>query len=298
MNPRSLTPRDLSLFGSLREYGLLTTEQLQRLHFPSRQTALRRLRLLAAAGFIRVRTAPTIGARVVTLTGRGVTELPGCTGTTRRRPSRVSALFLPHLVQVNEFRLRLATACAARTDIELVGFIADSQRTAHATGAPVRKLRDQVADPLHPGQELSRVPDGVFALRRDGKTALFFLEVDLGTEVIGHPGRGLLKVARFYAALLVDGRYQRYRDDFTATEPFRGFRALIVLSSARRLGNVRERCGRSPMVPAEARRFIWLAEAAELFAGDLLQATWVSLDPDDATAYTLEGAKPAGRASP
>jgi hypothetical protein len=293
-----LTARDLALFASLREYRLLTTEQLQALHFPSRQTMLRRVRLLTGAGYVRISAVATLGTRVVTLTERGQAQLPvrNCAHSSARVGTR-SQLFLPHAVQLIEFRLRLAAACAARADIELVRFITDSERAVNGATQPRPHIREEVPDPLCGGQLLARVPDGVFALRRGGKTALFFLEIDRGTEVVGHADRGLAKVARFYAALLLDGRYQRYAEDFGSAEAFRGFRALLVLPSERRLRNVRERCGQRSDVPREARRFIWLAEASALFGGDLLNHSWVSLDPTDSTTYILDGSAARSAAS-
>lgn len=292
----SLTARDLALFGSLREYRVLTTEQVQTVHFASRQTMLRRVRLLARCRYVRVAPAPTLGTRVVTLAERGLAELPeeGEAGLGPVRRRGISALFLPHLIQVNEFRLRLAAACAARVDLELVRFIPESaRRSAGRSVQPRPCIREEAPDPLRPGALLSRVPDGAFALRRGGKTALLFLEVDRGSEVVGHPDRGMGKIVRFYAALLLSGGYQRYGEMFGATEPFRGFRALLILPCEGRLRSVRERCGRRPDVHPQARRFIWLAASPALFAGDLLASPWVSLDPTDAMSYVLDGARRA-----
>jgi hypothetical protein len=292
-----LTDRDVALLASLCEYRVLTTEQLLALHFDSRQTMLRRVRRLARAGYLRVVPAPTLGTRIVQLAEQGRAELPGdAVGGSRPPRRQPSPMFLPHHVAVSEFRLQLQLACAADSEVELVRFIPDSERrTIGGSAQPRPYIREEIPDPSRPAGVISRVPDAVFALSRGSRTALFFLEVDRGTEVIGHPERGLSKIARFYSALLADGRYQRYADDMGATEPFRGFRALLVLPSDRRLRNARELCGMRPDVPGPARRFIWLATAAALYAGDLLGQPWVSLDPTDATCYVLDGGASAGR---
>jgi hypothetical protein len=134
------------------------------------------------------------------------------------------------------------------------------------------------------------VPDGVFALRRAGRSALFLLEVDRSTEVVLHPERGLAKVMRFYSGYLASDRYQRYAPMF-GVDGFRGFRALFIFRSDRRLRSVRERCGALVDVPTAAKRFIWMATESDVCSGELAAARWVSLDPDDCTAYTVLGSE-------
>ena len=134
---------------------------------------------------------------------------------------------------------------------------------------------------------LGHTPDAVFALARGEQSALFFLELDRGTEVIGSADHGVGKIVRFYLRYLLSDRFQRYQSDFGACAPFRGFRALIVTTTAQRVENIRERCGVLPFTPSAAKRFIWLAAADLLTDGDPLTYQWRSLDPTDGTLYRL-----------
>jgi hypothetical protein len=281
----TLTPRDFSLFASLRRFRFLTTEQVEQLHFPSRQTMLRRVRLLSRSGHLTIVRAGSLGTRVVALGKRGAEAI---TEPNRRawypRPAARSELFLAHAAAVNEFQIRLDASCRNSDELELLGFISEAERTGSAAHS-----RPWIADTVtSPGTTLERVPDGVFAVRRGERAALFFVEVDRSTEVVLHPERGLARVMRFYAACLMSDVYQRYAAVF-GVEAFRGFRALFVFRSDRRLRSVRERCGRLADVPTSAKRFIWLATEAAVCSGELTTASWVSLDPMDETVYAITG---------
>ncbi len=127
----------------------------------------------------------------------------------------------------------------------------------------------------------------MFALRRFGRAALFFLEIDRATTPLSNPDRGFLKTVRFYLSLLASGVYQRYRGDFSIAEPFKAFRALLVVPSAERLRNIRQSCGRVVFEPPHAKRFLWLTTDGHLHDQGILTCPWVSLDPDDLTAYTI-----------
>lgn len=289
MRRLELTDRDLSLFRSLGEYRHLTVRQVERLHFESRQTALRRLRLLAAEKYVTVAPAPSLGTRVVSLARRGHAATPGPDSAAAGIPrGGRSALFLDHTVAVNEFRIALAGACRNRTDVELLGFVSEREvKGGQGDGRLEPRIRDVVATTPGRGAGLSHVPDGVLVLRRGGRAALFFLEVDRATEAVGRPDKGVGKCVRFYAHYLAGTGYQRYREDFGVTEPFRGFRALIVVPSTRRLASIRERAGRLPDLPSGSARFIWLSTETAVQASGPLECSWVSLHPNDATTYTI-----------
>lgn len=289
MRRLELTDRDLSLFRSLREYRHLTVRQVERLHFESRQTALRRLRLLAAEKYVTVAHAPSLGTRVVSLAPKGNAAMPGSDSAAAGIPrGGRSALFLDHVVAANEFRIGLVKACRSRTDVELLGFLSEREvRGGQGGGRLEPRIRDVVATTPGRGAGLSHVPDGVFALRRGEKAALFFLEVDRATETVGRPDKGVGKCVRFYAHYLAGTGYDRYCEDFGVTEPFRGFRALIIVPSTRRLASIRERAGRLPDLPADSARFIWLSTETAVQNCGPLECSWVSLDPSDASAYVI-----------
>lgn len=283
-----LTPRDVELLGSLAEYRYLAVSQVERLHFSSAQTARRRLRILARAGLLRLIDVAALSERVVTLSASGAEALGSSSGISAQpgngRPQ--NPLFLQHHLAAAEFRIRLTAACSLHPMLRLAGFLPEHLTRSSPSERPTKYLRDEV--PAAQGEaRLAHTPDGVFALERNGQRALFFLEVDRGTEVLGSPAHGVGKIVRFYLRYLVSGRFQRYRADLGAGAEFRGFRALIVTTSQQRLDNIRQRCGRVAFDPPAARHFIWLATETVLKDRDPLSQEWQSLDPTDASLYTI-----------
>ena len=283
-----LTARDAEVLGSLAEHRYLTVSQLERIHFASAQTARRRLRLLAQAELLKLIEVATIPERVAALTSSGAEALAIQSGksieATGGRPQ--NPLFMQHHLAAAEFRIRLTTACTQRSDLQLASFLPEHLTRPGKNGQPTKYLRDEVP-PAGGEALLAHTPDGVFALERSAQLALFFLEVDRGTEVLTSPDHGVGKIVRFYLRYLVSGRFQRYRSDFGASADFRGFRTLLVTTSQQRLDNIRQRCGRIVFDPPAAKRFIWLATESVLKEGDLLAHQWQSLDPTDVSLYTI-----------
>lgn len=282
-----LTERDLEVLGSLAEHRYLTVSQLERLHFVSGQTARRRLRLLAEGNWLKLIEVAGMTERVAALTSAGAQMLfskSGLPAEAGGRPQR--PLFLQHHLATVEFRIRLTRACQARADLKLAGYLPEHLTRAARTGQPVKYVRDEV--PARGGEPvMAHAPDGVFALERAGQLALFFIELDRGTEVLGSGDHGVGKLARFYLRYLVSGRFQRYRADFGAPGDFSAFRALVVTTSRARLENIRQRCGRIAFDPPAAKRFVWLAAQDLLTDGDPLDYQWRSLDPTDDSHYTI-----------
>ncbi len=286
-----ITGRDVELLLSLFRYRDLSVSQLQRLHFPSGQTTARRLRLLAAGGLVKVSQCGS-QERLVRLRRAGaevVAERLGVsvkeTGWDRRREAPRDPLFVRHFLAVNDFRITLEQACASHPDIRLLGFMND-QVMAPEGGAPRKFIRGVVAGAN--GRQLGHVPDAAFALQRGERAALFFVEIDRGTEVIGSEERGLLKAIRFYLDYLVAGSFDRYRREFNAPGEFDLFRVLILVPTTRRLMNVRAASNTLAFEPANARRFLWLATLDALHDRGLLRMPWCSVDALDDRSYVIE----------
>jgi len=295
-NPASrviVTARDEEVLLSLYRYRTLSLAQVERLHFVSAQTTARRMRLLAERGYVTVFRVPGVTDRLVMLAGKGTAVVAAGLGVAPAVLGRAGGrapkdhYFLRHALAVTDVRINLDTACRAREDLSLLGFLSDGVCRRTPAGGMERYVRDVVATAAAPDRTLARVPDGVFALSRAGKAALFFVEVDRGTESVTNPDRGLVKVIRFYLSAMAGTGYQRYREDFRVAEPFRGFRALITTTSAERVRNIRRAGGAIPCEPAGLRRFIWLAETAAVTDRTILGPIWSSLDPTDNTQYAI-----------
>ena len=182
----------------------------------------------------------------------------------------------------------LTQACEASADIELLGFIPEyvGEKTE---GKGVHKyIRDVVCDVQDLSQKLSHTPDGVFALQKEGKPALFFVEVDRGTEVLSQEDKGFLKAVRFYLNYLVDEQqpYQRYRQDF-GCEGFKGFRVLFVTTSEKRLENMRQAVSALPFHRSQAKRFIWLSTFEQMAPERMFGEEWRSAEVTDERRYRI-----------
>ena len=287
------TQRDSLLLVDLYKHRFLAIRQLQRLHFPSMQTAFRRLRLLKAEGYVTAFSIPSIDESIFTLSGSGLQFVAQVLGVdrdqlkwseTKARPR--DYYFMRHFLAINDFRITLRQACEA-SGVRLLGFIPDYYGDKVKSGAAAKYIRDVVCDMAHDREEVSHTPDGVFALERNGRPALFFLEIDRGTEVVSNPDKGVLKSIRFYASYLLDGKYQRYARDFGVPE-FRGFRALCITSTEQRAQRIREASSKITSSD-KARRFVWLTTFDALTIENIFDPIWLSCHHADSSLYSLLG---------
>jgi hypothetical protein len=125
-----------------------------------------------------------------------------------------------------------------------------------------------------PGESdiITLIPDGVCALGHNelGKTVLFFVEIDMGTEArtsaAQYPGE-IRRKLQCYQQLLSTGDYRRYETDFDAK--FRGFRLLMVTPQPERLRAlcrlVREVCTTD---------FVWLTDRSGLLRQGIHAPIW------------------------
>jgi hypothetical protein len=290
-----ITDRDREILRSLKEYRLLTTEQVQRLHFPSAQTTLRRLRRLETECLVLRQRSNALTTHAVTLTPRGVAVLhngddgtPARDGSASQTARLPGEFFLKHMVAVNDFRIALELDACRRHDVELLGAIADTVRSAAGPAVqPRAALAETVAFEGERGERLLHIPDLAFALRRDGRQALFLVEVDRGTEVVGDAKRGVGLFVRFYLRALLTGRFQGLGARLGGETGFKGFRVLVVTTSKARVEAIRARWGTLPVEPEVAKKFIWLSTNDALYSGSLLEHQWVSLDHRDEQRYVI-----------
>lgn len=186
-SPSWLTKRDDAICLHLHEHRVLTTSQIADLHFDDVRRARRRLLILHRKGVIeRFRpyrprgSAPhhyilgEVGARVVAAT-QGL-DLR----TIRQRMERDLYLMLnprlDHLLEVNEFFVRLIKECRNTPDYDLSRWWGE-RRCAAAIPTLVR-------------------PDGLGRLASLGRSCTFLLELDRGTERGDRLRRKLLSYGR------------------------------------------------------------------------------------------------------
>jgi hypothetical protein len=115
-------------------------------------------------------------------------------------------------------------------------------------------------------------PDAVFTIADSvgGKTCLFFLEVDCGTETIASPKRDMTDIRQKivnYQWYLQSGGYKRYEEVSGAN--LCGFRLLFMTSTHGRLVALCKLA--EEMKPSN---FIWLTECGRLFADGASAEIW------------------------
>jgi hypothetical protein len=286
-----LTERDHALISDIYKYRYLSVSQIEKLHFPSKRTAYRRLSVLGDGGYLQNFTVPNIPERIYCLARKGADLVASSLGVTitelqwsatTRAPK--DYYFLRHFLEVNDFRIVLTSGCR-EASIDLVGYIPEYFGTRTAQGGLKKYIKDVVCDIQTPTYEISHTPDAVFALAKNGKPALFFLEIDRGTEVVSDAEKGVLKSFRFYVNCLLREQYHRYEKDFH-TGPFKGFRALVITTSQERVDNMRRACSQLN-VAQKAKQFIWLTTENSITSQSIFQAIWQSSDIEDMKTYSL-----------
>ena len=272
-----ITERDVAVLRSLCDYGLLTVKQLRRLHFPSQQTATRRVRRLSRAGLVRCAPVKGHTDRVIVPTPAGLAAggLDPCRDDVGRLPA---ALFLRHALAISEFRVALAEGLQPRDGVELVNFVADAERHVPRPGlTPRSPLRAEVTVS---DRTVAHAPDAAFALRRGGRLAAFYVEIDMGTEVIGSPERGVGKFMRFYRAALLREAPAWLATALQLERAPDAVRVLVVTTSHARVQSIRRVCG-GAAAPHPMTGRIWIAATSILTDTDVLGSVWLSLDPQD-----------------
>ena len=285
-----ITERDIRTILDVYKFRYLSASQIQTLHFPSQQTANRRLRVLVEEGYIKGYSAPSVEDKIFYLAAKGArivastlqvsfTEL----GWQRIADAAKDYYFLKHFLQLNDFRIALRLALDGQSKISLLGFIPEYYGEKTRKGGVVKYIKDFVCDIKDPSTEISYTPDAVFSLEQDGNAALFFLEIDRGTEVLSNPEKGFLKSINFYYNYFISGKYRRYTEDFKC-KPFKGFRVLFVTTTETRLSNMRTAASGQNL---KETRFVWLATADQICPEMMFQNIWLSLDERDRTAHRI-----------
>lgn len=285
-----ITTRDIKVILDVYKFRYLSTTQVQTLHFPSRQTANRRLRLLMEAGYVKGYQAPSIEDRIFYLTPKGASlvadtlQVPVEALRFRRiADAAKDYYFLKHFLQINDFRISLTLSLKTQSELSLLGFIPESYGEKTEGGGVVKYIRDFVCDIKDPQQRINFTPDAVFALEKGKNAALFFLEIDRGTEILSDPEKGFLKSVTFYYNYFISNKYQRYIEDFKC-ESFRGFRVLFVTTTEARLSNMRAAASDANL---KETRFIWLTTVSQIRPETIFQPIWRSLDEKEKAPYRI-----------
>lgn len=290
----NLMDRDVQVVLDIYKHRYLSVSQITQLRFPSVQTARRRLRALIADDCIGGFNAPGTPETIYYLERKGIEivasylQVPSdALKWTKGTRTPKDYYFLRHFLKANDFRIALTQAVEAdNTGIKLLGYIPEYYGERTDRGGSVKYIRDFICDMNDQTAVIHHTPDAVFALEKEGRPALFFLEIDRGTDLLTNPSKGFLKSLLFYLNYWVSGKYQRYHEDFKC-ELFRNFRTLFVTTSQVRIDNMRQAAKNINIDPSQVKRFIWLTVQERLNKESVFQTIWQSSAIEDNNLYRI-----------
>jgi hypothetical protein len=286
-----LNKNDRDLLASISDYRVLSVKQISALSQRSDQVVRRRMRFLGKEGLIITRKGGYGHGRgrqedLLFLTGKGAALLvdegipyAACTTDKAKDP------FIDHLLLVNWFRIHLFQIERA---IQELSVIYQSPKPHLSDGGDTASLSEHPPEKGKLKKSADFIPDGVFSITYKGaetKTLLFFLEVDMGTEIIASTDREPRDIRQKilnYQTLFRSNEYKRYGRAFDSE--LNGFRVLFLVSSAARLVGlcrlVRE------MPPSD---FIWLSDQERMFSHGVSAKIWARGGRNDDPLQSILG---------
>jgi len=254
-----LTERDTQVVLAVYEYRALRREQIERLFFPSRNTANERLQRLYQHGFLERRWAPVefgqgTSQAIYLLAEKGADLVAQQLGIDRgtvawqESHNEVGSPFLEHTLMVNDVRIAVTQAASQ------AGYTIEKWVKEEA----LKETKDTVQVETSGGarRKIAVIADAYFVLNLGDKRAHFFLEVDRATEA---NKRWALK-AQAYRVYTESGKYsERYGT--------RSLRVLTVTIGPKRLANLKHTTEK-----AGGRQMFWFTTLEQASAGDGLLA--------------------------
>lgn len=287
-----LTARDAEILEALHGVEYLTTHQICALFFSESQGAIgptkaceRRMRLLHAAGLVRRIEQPVKrgeGSKpfIYALSKKGAEFLITETGIDpadidwRPQSFEANTPFLNHLLTTTDLRIALMKA-SKQAGVEVVEWIDERELR-------IAKMFDYVMLTGRTGQEARTavIPDAVFVLERDGKRALFFVEIDLRTVTVEpklFERKGMAKKFRTYEIYF-------NTPEFLARYEGRRARVLTVTTGEKRVNNLKQVTER---VASESKGLFWFSTFDRALDPAQLLASPIWTVAGDDTLHTL-----------
>jgi len=276
-----ITERDLRILSTVASYRFLTTYQIKKLFFGSIDHARKRLFLLWQNRLLERLFQPVVAfqgssSAIYALAHQGAKLLGERKGqdTASLQPigqgkARRSAYFLDHTLRRNDFRICLELSCKNREDLELLFW---------------RQGKDEIKDAvfLNHGPICKRrvplVADGFFGLKVGTQRFYFLVEIDRGTETIGHVKR---KLQGYYSWWKEKGPQKRFAVP--------NIRILLVTTKERRHENLFQ-AALSVREESQGSGLIWLTTDEHITLDDpgrVLDRIWRKAKDDDEDLHSL-----------
>lgn len=255
-----LTDKNIRLLKLFLDYRILTVAQITALCFPSRQMARRKIREFTKAGLINFTTqgfGPSSGRpeRLIFLSNDAVKILKDIdairSGILLESFPSIEPRHFEHQLLLNWVRIYLnhAGECISQINTNFL--------------SPLFHYKDYSfkTDDYQP--DSSPIPDGIFSISYEGqgKSLLFFLEVDMGTETISSNNpvsKDIRKKILCYQHIFKKQAYKKLESLFQCQ--FNGFRTLFVANTEYRL---KQLCKLTKSMTSTD--FIWLTDKNSIF---------------------------------
>jgi len=275
-----LKTADCNILECFAEYRVLTVSQVAAIFHKSRQVTRRRLHDLEERGLVEVvgsefgrgrgRPENSLGLAecgIDVLKERGLLgqDIP------YERILGDSLFAKDHQLLVNWFRIYLMEIERALPRVSIKVFAHNSLYLPKGQDGRI-VITDCSPVPGSGIKGIKFTPDAVFAITDSvaGKTCLFFLEVDRGTEIVASPKRDMIDIRQKivnYQWYFHSGGYKRYKEVFKAN--LCGFRLLFLAST---YGCLKTLCKLTQVMKPS--NFIWLTECGRLFADGASAEIW------------------------
>jgi hypothetical protein len=115
------------------------------------------------------------------------------------------------------------------------------------------------------------IPDGIFSITdaQQGKSLLFFVEIDMGTESLSGSSPGTIRAKiNNYEQILRAKSYKKFEQHLNGS--FCGFRVLFVANTHNRLAQL-SRLAKS----VKSADLVWLTDQESLFKNGLSDRIWI-----------------------
>ena len=269
---------DKKILSLIALYRILTVSQLEAITQRSLQVMIRRLRFLFGSNLILTKMRGF---------GRGTGRPEDIISITEKAEKllqnegmfsesislipqkNIDSLAVDHDLLINWFYIHLIQIEQSITDLAInpraPGFLLSNTEKHYNFFRSL--IRIETGDDF-----IEFAPDGILTIwhRGIGKSLLFFLEVDMGTESRASLDRNPKDVRQKisnYQALFRTGHYKRYEEIFKSK--YNGFRLLFLVNSFSRLASLCRLVQEMP--PSD---FIWLTDQERMFTNGVSAEIW------------------------